>query len=652
METTLRASATRLAAGSTVVRRKDFRLHRLANWNLIRNRVVIVMPTHALGISAYFHDSAAALIRDGEILAAAQEERFTRVKQDAGFPSAAVKFCLQQAGIKLSAVDKIIFYERPWPKLARIISTYLFMAPRGLQTFIADVPSWLVEKAYFRARLRHDFMQISDETSEGAPQIAFAAHHASHAASAFYPSGYECAAVLCIDGVGEWATTSAWCASGSRLEPLWQLDFPHSIGLLYSAFTYFCGFRVDSGEYKLMGLAPYGRPIYADLILRELVDLKEDGSFRLNMKYFEFATGATMTGARFAKLFGASPRVPEAAITQRELDLAASIQQVIEDIVLRLTRTLFQETGLRSLCLAGGVALNCVCNTRLLREGPFERIWVQPASGDAGGALGAAYLGSQGESAGKRAMRSSDAMAGAYLGTQYSNDEIASYLSSVGAVYRKVPEREIIKAAAKCLLSGDVVGWFQGRMEFGPRALGARSILGDPRRPDMQARVNRTVKNRERFRPFAPAVLAERAREWFDTSDACPYMTFVAPVLNSVRVPCEEAEGLAALDYIRSRIPAVTHVDYSARLQTVHRESNRLFYELLEEFDTLTGCPVLLNTSFNVRGEPIVESPMDAYRCFMRSGLDWLVIGNCILDKKKQPKWPDDDVRDVDEYLD
>jgi carbamoyltransferase len=595
--------------------------------------------TYVLGLSAYYHDSAAALIDDGEIVAAAQEERFTRKKQDARFPANAVRACLAQAGIGLGDVALVAYYEKPSLKFGRLLKTYLAFAPRGLGTFVSDMPAWFTDKLHVGAELRRQLGSLG-----GAPRrLALFEHHQSHAASAFFASPFERAAVLCIDGVGEWATTSAWHGDGTSLEPRWQLDFPHSLGLLYSSFTYFCGFKVDSGEYKLMGLAPYGRPVYRDAILRHLVDLKPDGTFRLDMKYFDFATGLTMTNERFDALFGGAPRVPESPLTQREFDLAASIQAVTEEIVLALARTLHDETGEANLCLAGGVALNCVANGRVLREGPFKAIWVQPASGDAGGALGAALAGWHLELRQPRPRPAGDRMRGAFLGPSHSPERIVEFLDSVGARYRKVDGAELAREVALLLAKDHVVGWFQGRMEFGPRALGSRSILGNPCSAGTQTIMNLKIKQRESFRPFAPAVLAERAGEWFGLDCPSPYMSIVAPVLPRRRRPVAEGEddlfGLDKLKVVRSDIPAVTHVDYSARIQTVHRETNPRFHELIAEFERLTGCPVVVNTSFNVRGEPIVESPRDAYACFMRTAIDYLVLDDFVLAKSEQPPW-------------
>ncbi|WP_394839420.1 carbamoyltransferase [Pendulispora rubella] len=598
--------------------------------------------SYVLGISAYYHDSAAALLKGGEIIAAAQEERFSRKKQDSRFPANAIRSCLKQAGISLEDLERVAYYEKPSLKFHRLLHTYFAFAPKGLSTFVTDMPHWLTDKLHVESELKR---QLAALGLHRLPELSFFEHHQSHAASAFFASPFPHAAVLCIDGVGEWATTSVWQGRGASLTPLWQLDFPHSIGLLYSSFTYFCGFKVDSGEYKLMGLAPYGRPIYRDLILEHLLDLKADGTFRLNMKYFDFATGLTMTNAHFEELFGGPPRAPESEITQREFDLAASVQVVTEEIVMALARTIHAETGEPYLCLSGGVALNCVANGRLLREGPFKDIWVQPAAGDAGGALGAAYAAWHFDMKKARTTPVGDAMKGAFLGSSYSPEEIKAYLDSVGAMYRRLDGDAMPNEVGALLAKDNVVGWFQGRMEFGPRALGARSILGNPCSSETQSVMNLKIKKRESFRPFAPAVLAEKASEWFNLSGRSPYMSIVAPVLKRHCRETSDAEdalfGLDKLKVVRSTIPAVTHVDYSARIQTVHRDLNPRFHRVIEAFERLTGCPVIVNTSFNVRGEPIVESPRDAYACFMRTAMDYLVLGDFLLDKSLQPEWKD-----------
>ena len=595
------------------------------------------LSMNILGISAYYHDSAACLVRDGEVLAAAQEERFTRKKHDHRFPSRAVEFCLKQAGITHAELDYVAFYDKPLLKFERLLETYLDYAPRGLRSFLLAMPLWLREKLWIRE-------QVSREVGFKG-KVLFTEHHESHAASAFFPSPFERAAVLTMDGVGEWATSSYGYGRGNELHLLSELHFPHSLGLLYSAFTYYTGFRVNSGEYKVMGLAPYGEPRYVRQILDELVDLREDGSLRLNMNYFNFAAGLTMTSPAFDKLFGGRPRAPEGEITQREMDLARSVQEVCEEAMLRMARHAHRETGERNLCLAGGVALNCVGNGRILREGPFEKVWIQPAAGDAGGSLGAAlsvwyqYLGNE-RDVNEVCRGRADGMRGAYLGPEFTNDEIEEFLVTTGARFRRVGRAELAATVAQILAGEKVVGWFQGRMEFGPRALGARSILGDPRSPRMQSQMNLKIKFRESFRPFAPSVLRERVSEVFELDCDSPYMLLVAPVRASLRREMSADEeklfGIERLNVPRSTIPAVTHVDYSARIQTVRREDNAAYCELLEEFERLTGCPVLVNTSFNVRGEPIVCTPAEAYTCFMRTEMDCLVMGDFILLKTEQ----------------
>ena len=607
------------------------------------------MPANIVGISAYYHDSAAALLRDGEIVAAAQEERFTRKKHDSSFPTNAIRYCLSEAGLALGEVDQVIFYDKPFVKFERLLETYLSYAPRGLRSFIAAMPIWLKEKLFLKETLRRELTEIGGCKRSDLPQLLFSEHHQSHAASAFFFSPYDRAAVLCLDGVGEWATTSVWLGKANNLEPLWEIDFPHSLGLLYSAFTYFTGFRVNSGEYKLMGLAPYGEPKYANLILDKLLDLKEDGTFRVDMSYFNYCTGLTMTNRKFDDLFGGPARRAENAITQREMDIAASIQKVTEEVILRLVRTVHQETGEDYLCLAGGVALNCVANGRTLREGPFKGIWIQPAAGDAGGALGAAAVAWYQYHGADRNIGDSgqDLMGGSYLGPRYSVDEIKGTLQRFGAHYVEIEEEGLPARVGKLIGQENVVGWFQGRMEFGPRALGARSILGDPRSAKMQSVMNRKIKYRESFRPFAPSVLSDRVSDYFEHEGASPYMLIVAPVRDDLRVPMTEAQkslfGVEKLKIKRSELPAITHVDYSARVQTVHEESNPKFYRLLKAFEGQTGCAVVVNTSFNVRGEPIVCTPEDAYRCFMRTEMDYLVLENLLLAKSDQPAWERDD---------
>lgn len=601
---------------------------------------------HILGISAYYHDSAAALLRAGDVIAAAQEERFTRKKHDQAFPTEAIKYCLEAGTVSLHEIDHVVFYDKPLVKFERLLETYLSYAPRGLRSFIAAMPIWLKEKLFLKDTLKRELSAIAGK-DKTIPSLLFAEHHQSHAASAFYFSPFDRAGVLCLDGVGEWATTSAWLGDGANLEALWQIDFPHSLGLLYSAFTYYAGFRVNSGEYKLMGLAPYGSPKYVNTILDNLIDLKEDGTFRLDMRYLNYCTGLTMTNSNFDKLFGGPPRKPETAISQREMDIAASIQAVTETVVLRLAKTLHEETGVKNLCLAGGVALNCVANGRLQREGPFENLWIQPAAGDAGGALGAASVAWYQSNERSLSTNGSDRMHGSYLGPNFSPKEIRSQLDAFGAKYSVLDDDDLFSMLADVLEHENVVGWFQGRMEFGPRALGGRSIIGDPRSSKMQSVMNLKIKYRESFRPFAPSVLAERAADYFQLEADSPYMLIVAPVRESIRVNSSEEQkqlfGIEKLNVKRSEIPAVTHVDYSARVQTVHPETNPRYYALIKAFEDRTGCGLLVNTSFNVRGEPIVCTPDDAYRCFMRTEMDYLVIENFLLQKSDQPAWDSDD---------
>jgi len=595
---------------------------------------------HILGLSAFYHDSAAVLLRDGEIVAAAQEERFTRKKHDAGFPRHAISYCLAHAGIAAREIDYVVFYDKPFLKFERLLETYLAFAPRGFTSFRQAVPVWLQQKLFLKEHLRKE-LKLYDAGEPWAEKLLFSEHHLSHAASAYYPSPFTEAAVLTIDAVGEWATTSFGVGRGDQLEIHREIHFPHSLGLLYSAFTYYTGFKVNSGEYKLMGLAPYGTPQYADLIHRHLIDVKEDGSFRLNLEYFDYCTGLHMTNARFHALFGGPPRKEGEPLTQRHMNLAASVQKVTEEVVLKMTRALAAETGQKNLCLAGGVALNCVANGEILRAGHFERIWIQPAAGDAGGALGAAYAGYHGLLGRPRVpLAGADRMKGSYLGPEFSQAEIESTLTQLGAKYQVLTDDELFPLCAERLASGQAVGWVQGRMEFGPRALGGRSILGDARSPTMQKLLNLKVKFRESFRPFAPSVLAEDVGDWFDLDSPSPYMLMVAEVKQSRWLPSQPAaanlSGIELLKTPRSQIPAVTHVDYSARVQTVHRETNPRYHQLLCEFKKLTGCPVLVNTSFNVRGEPIVCTPADVYRCFMGSDIECLAIGNCFLLKEEQ----------------
>lgn len=593
-----------------------------------------------LGLSAFYHDSAAALVEDGHIVAAAQEERFTRKKHDARFPRFAAAYCLAEAGIKLEDVDYVAFYDKPFLKFERLLETYVAFAPRGFASFRMAIPLWLREKLFQKSLLRTELERLGDGHFDVERHLLFAEHHQSHAASAFFPSPFEEAAVLTMDGVGEWATTSVGFGRGNHLEMLREIHFPHSLGLLYSAFTYYTGFKVNSGEYKVMGLAPYGEPKYASLILDHLINLKPDGSFRLDLSYFDYCTGLRMTNEKFHALFGGPPRPPEEWITQRDMDLSASIQAVTEEVVLRLTRSLARDTGATNLCLAGGVALNCVANGKVLRDGKFKRLWIQPAAGDAGGAVGAALCAYHLFKGQSRQPEPADAMRGSFLGPSYSRGDIETRLREIGAVFETVNDEELIERTASALAEGKAVGWFQGRMEFGPRALGARSILGDPRAPAMQSVLNLKVKYRESFRPFAPSVLREDVAEWFELEDDSPYMLLVADVVKHRRrtmTPAENALfGIDKLNVARSEIPAVTHVDYSARVQTVHRETNPRYHALLTRFKEHTGCAVLVNTSFNVRGEPIVLTPEDAFRCFMGTEIEVLAAGNCYLVKGAQ----------------
>jgi carbamoyltransferase len=589
-----------------------------------------------LGLSAYYHDSAACLLKNGDIVAAASEERFTRKKGDAAFPREAVAYCLKTAGIGVGDLASVGFYDKPLLKFERIIETYCGVAPRGFTQFLKAGPLWIKEKLFTDRELRRGLQYDGP--------LLYAEHHESHAASAFFPSPFERAAILTIDGVGEWATASIGLGEGSDVQIRSELRWPDSLGLLYSAFTYYLGFKVNSGEYKVMGLAPYGEPKYVDLIYQELIDLKEDGSFRLNQQYFDYLSGLTMTSRAFDELFGSPPRQPETRLTQREMDLARSVQAVCEEIMLRMARTAHVQTGTENLCLAGGVALNCVGNGRLLREGPFKQIWIQPAAGDAGGALGVALLVHHRHGRHPRTVSPGrDAMKGALLGPEYSAERIEETLRGFGASYTRLDPWALAGRVAAVLSEGHIVGWFNGRMEFGPRALGARSILGDPRRPSMQADMNIKIKFREGFRPFAPAVLRERVADYFELDQESPYMLLVAPVKRERCVPLTAAQGeLRGIDKLnvpRSDIPAVTHIDYSARVQTVTRATNPAFYDLLEAFEAKTGCAVLVNTSFNVRGEPIVCTPEDAYRCFMRTDIDYLVLGPFVLEKAAQPPW-------------
>jgi len=633
---------------------------------------------YILGISAFYHDAAAALIRDGEIIAAAQEERFSRIKHDLDFPRQAVEYCLRRAGITMAEVEYVGFYDKPFLKFERILETYLAYAPRGIRSFLQAMPIWMKQKLHLREILTREL--------EFKGKIIFSEHHESHAASAFFPSPFEEAAILTVDGVGEWTTTSYGVGKGNHLELLEDIHFPHSLGLLYAAFTYYCGFKVNSGEYKLMGLAPYGEPKYVDLIKNQLIDIKEDGSFRLNVDYFDYPVGLKMTGRRFDRLFGRPPQRPEAAMTQFYMDCARSVQDVTEEVLLKMANHIHRETGQKNLCLAGGVALNCVANGRVLREGPFQDIWIQPAASDAGGALGVAlfiwyqYLDNE-----RKVTPGRDSQKGSYLGPEFSQQEIEEYLRGIKADFEVIPPEELPGKVARLIEEQNVIGWFRGRMEFGPRALGARSIIGDARSPEMQSIMNLKIKFRESFRPFAPAVLRERVADYFETDYASPYMLLVTDVKEEKRKPMAGPEELRRLmeeqkqilrreveelkevnrtdearkvesliennDYLRFRtiihqdrsdVPAITHVNYSARLQTVTREDNPFYYDIIKTFADRTGCPVIVNTSFNVRGEPIVCTPEEAFRCFMRTKMDYLVLNNCLLDKKKQAEWKEE----------
>lgn len=588
-----------------------------------------------LGISAFYHDSAACLLRDGNIIAAAQEERFTRKKHDPDFPRHAVEYCLRAGGLTLDEVDYAVFYEKPLLKFERIIETQMAYAPRGFRSFLMAIPVWLNEKLWMAEIIKKELCGFRG-------QILFPQHHESHAASAFYPSPFEKAAFLTIDGVGEWATTSWGVGNGNQLNINSELHFPHSLGLLYAAFTYYTGFKVNSGEYKVMGLAPYGQPKYADLICEHLIDLKSDGSFKVNQDYFNYCAGLTMTNERFHRLFGGKPRKPESPFKQRDMDLAASIQSVTEEVMLRMARHVQKETGQRKLCLAGGVALNCVANGKILRAGIFDDIWIQPAAGDAGGAIGAAFFAWHTIlERNRETIMERDKMQGALLGPEFSNEEIKAFLDHTKAPCEKFTEDELVSRVADLLMEGKIIGWFQGRMEYGPRALGSRSIIGDARLPDMQARMNLKIKFRESFRPFAPSVLAEKASDYFDLDRKSPYMLLTAAVKKNKRLEVKQYEellqGIGRVRAVRSTIPAVTHVDYSARIQTVDKDTNPLYHALIERFYEKTGCPIIVNTSFNVRGEPIVCTPEDAYLCFMNTDMDHLVLGTHLLDKAKQP---------------
>ena len=594
-----------------------------------------------LGISAYYHDSAACLLSDGKIIAAAQEERFTRIKHDPSFPGKAIEYCLSSQGVRAEQIDYVVFYDKPFLKFERLLETYLAFAPRGFKSFRTSIPTWIKDKLFQKSTIVKTLKTLLGEDIDWYERLLFSEHHMSHAASAFFPSPFEEAAVLTMDGVGEWTTTSLAVGRSNSLEVAREILFPHSLGLLYSAFTYYTGFRVNSGEYKVMGLAPYGEPVFVDKIKDHLIDIKTDGSFHLNMEYFDYCTGLTMTNNKFNKLFEARPRTPETPISQREMDLAASIQQVCEEVVLKLAKSIKEETGQKNLCLAGGVALNCVANGKLLREQVFENIWIQPAAGDAGGAVGAALGAHYIHLGNPRVVNSGmDAMGGTYLGPAFSEVTACKTLDDLGAVYEKYSEAEAIDITAQQLAEGKAAGWFHGRMEFGPRALGARSIIADPRSPVMQKQLNLKVKYRESFRPFAPSVLAEDVSDWFELNEASPYMLIVADVHKDKRLAMTEEQqklfGIEKLNVPRSEIPSITHVDYSARIQTVHKDTNPGYHRLISKFKQLTGCPLLVNTSFNVRGEPIVCTPEDAFRCFMGTELDVLVVDNLVLMKENQ----------------
>lgn len=585
-----------------------------------------------LGISAFYHDSAACLVKDGKILSAAQEERFTRKKHDHSFPTNAIKYCLQEGGLTVKDLDYVTFYDKPFLKFERLLMTYLTYAPVGIKSFIKAMPLWIKQKIWMKEYIKKEL------DYEG--KILFPEHHESHAASAFFPSPFQEAAIITFDGVGEWATTSYGVGKNNKIDILGEIHFPHSLGLLYSAFTYYTGFKVNSGEYKVMGLAPYGEPKYKDIIISELMDLKEDGSFKLDMRYFNYCAGLTMTNKRFDRLFGGPPRKPESLLTQREMDMARSVQEVTEEVMLRVARHVHKVTGQRNLCMAGGVALNCVGNGKIQREGPFENIWIQPSAGDAGGSLGSALFAwyqYQGNNRITDDMK--DSMQGSYLGPSFGNDYIAGYLEKNTISYTHLGDEEIPERVADLIAEQKVIGWFQGRMEFGPRALGARSIIGDARSPQMQEIMNLKTKFRESFRPFAPSVLRERVSDYFEIDKESPYMLLVAPVKKEIRREMSDEEqrlfGIDKLNVSRSSIPAVTHIDYSARIQTVDKDSNPLYYRTIKKFDEKYGCPVIINTSFNVRGEPIVCTPEDAYLCFMRTNMDYLIMGNYLIEKKR-----------------
>ncbi|HGF7520823.1 TPA: carbamoyltransferase [Vibrio cholerae] len=600
------------------------------------------MDKYYLGISCYYHDSAVALLKNGEIVSAMQEERFSRLKQDSSFPKLALSRLLDDYELTLDDIEQVFYYEDPDIKFDRIFSTCAYFGIKGIGSFSKDIPRWLIDKKHVKRKIKKELKSF--QASENLPEIQYVEHHKSHAASAFYPSPFESAAVLCIDGVGEWATTTGWIGSATGLKKVLEIRYPHSLGLLYSAFTSYCGFKVDSGEYKLMGLAPYGKPTFYNDIVSNLIDINEDGSYRLDLSYFDYATGNSMTSDKFHKLFGGEPREPESQLTEREFNLAASVQKVLEDVVIKIAKHLRAITGETNLCLSGGVALNCVSNGNLERYNIFNQIWAQPASGDSGGALGAALEGWNSSFPACRINRERDDMQGGYLGTSYDNDQIREYLDSQNAKYSQLNDEELVDHVSQLLSDGNVIGWFQGKMEYGPRALCNRSIIGDSRNPEMQTKMNLKIKNRESFRPFAPVVLEEKLSEWFETESPSPYMLLVHQVAQNKLVNSDshaEVTGLDLLKMRRSIIPAVTHVDNSARIQSISRDRNPIFYQLLNSFYTKTGCPVLVNTSFNVRGEPIVESPANAYACFMRTEMDYLVLGNYVLRKQNQPNWED-----------
>ena len=599
-----------------------------------------------IGISAYYHDSAACLVIDGEIVSAVQEERLTRKKHDKSFPKNAIEYCLKKNMLTLNDIDKIIYYEKPLLTFERLLETYLATAPFSLGSFIAAMQVWLKEKLFLKNEIKKELNLINkkvskdNSASKNLPELLFSQHHLSHAASAFYPSPFKEAVILCMDGVGEWATTSAWIGNDKEIKPLWEINFPHSLGLLYSAFTYYCGFKVNSGEYKLMGLAPYGEPKYTDLIKKNLIDIKKDGSFKLNMQFFKYHRGFRMTSTKFHKIFGKPPRAKEAKLTQFHMDIAASIQEVTEEITLLLAKSLKKETKINNLCLAGGVALNCVSNGKIFKEKIFDDIWIQPASGDAGTALGAALVAYYNEEETQRNINVMDSMNGTYLGPSYSNKYIENYLNEINAKYTKKDDSLLFNYLASELDHGKVLGWFNGPMEFGPRALGARSIIGDPRNKNMQSIMNLKIKYRESFRPFAPSILEEDVNKQFDFDSTSPYMLFVADVKKELRHKMTKKEkslfGIDKLNISRSNLPAVTHIDYSARIQTVNKKTNLRYYNLIKSFKDLTGCSTVINTSFNVRGEPIVCTPQDAFRCFMRTNMDILVLENYVLKKEEQ----------------